>query len=424
MDKDTKQFLDDLATDFEEFKRTHSNELEETKRRSEGPISETREKLERIEDALQKTEDRLEQINLLKRRLDDVEADEDRGRYGGKSSEDRELEHQHMKAFEDYIRSGGISMSAMSDLKSIEQKLSTKADITTTVGASGGFAVPEVIGRMVHERAIQSSPWLQIIEPITTGTSDYKELVDIQGETSAQAAETGARSATNSPQLAEAVPTWGMWYAYPQATEESVEDVFFNVADWIVRAASRKLRTDISNWIPNGSGTNEPTGFIGTPVATDDFGARAFGTIEFVASGDAALVTRDSLVDLVHTLEDEYLDDARWAFNKTMLGTIRKFKTDSATVGAYLWEPGFGDAGPTLMGYPYIRAAHMPAEAANAHPVAFGDFNEAYMLVNRPGLRITRDEVTTPGYVKWYVRQRWGGILRNDEAIKVIKCTL
>jgi HK97 family phage major capsid protein len=37
-------------------------------------------------------------------------------------------------------------------------------------------------------------------------------------------------------------------------------------------------------------------------------------------------------------------------------------------------------------------------------------------------MRITMDEITTPGQVKWYVRKRVGGKLINDDAIKVIKC--
>jgi len=36
-------------------------------------------------------------------------------------------------------------------------------------------------------------------------------------------------------------------------------------------------------------------------------------------------------------------------------------------------------------------------------------------------MRVTRDEVTTPGYVKWHIRERVGGIVTNDEAIKLLK---
>ena len=46
------------------------------------------------------------------------------------------------------------------------------------------------------------------------------------------------------------------------------------------------------------------------------------------------------------------------------------------------------------------------------HPILFGDFRRGYLIVDRVGLRITVDDnITTPGYVNWYIRKRVGGIL-------------
>ena len=60
--------------------------------------------------------------------------------------------------------------------------------------------------------------------------------------------------------------------------------------------------------------------------------------------------------------------------------------------------------------------------AANAFPLAFGDFREGYLIVDLVNsMRITRDEITTPGYVKFYVRKRVGGKVKNSEAIKLLK---
>lgn len=44
-----------------------------------------------------------------------------------------------------------------------------------------------------------------------------------------------------------------------------------------------------------------------------------------------------------------------------------------------------------------------------------------YLITDRVGMRITRDEVTNPGFVKFYVRKRTGGKLRNTQAIKLLK---
>lgn len=75
----------------------------------------------------------------------------------------------------------------------------------------------------------------------------------------------------------------------------------------------------------------------------------------------------------------------------------------------------------TFMGYGITEAEDMPVVAANAFPLAFGDFREGYLIADRVGMRITRDEITSPGFVKFYVRKRTGGKLRNTQAIKLLK---
>ena len=68
-----------------------------------------------------------------------------------------------------------------------------------------------------------------------------------------------------------------------------------------------------------------------------------------------------------------------------------------------------------------LEAEDMPAIGAGAFPLAFGDFREGYLIADRVGMRITRDEITAPGFVKFYVRKRVGAKLRNTQAIKLLK---
>jgi HK97 family phage major capsid protein len=54
--------------------------------------------------------------------------------------------------------------------------------------------------------------------------------------------------------------------------------------------------------------------------------------------------------------------------------------------------------------------------------VIFGDFRRGYVLTDRIGpIRITRDELTHPGYSRYYLRRRTGGTPRNNDALKVLK---
>jgi HK97 family phage major capsid protein len=210
--------------------------------------------------------------------------------------------------------------------------------------------------------------------------------------------------------------------AKPQATEESLDDLFFNVDNWLVESASEAIAAGEGVSFISGNGTKKPTGFLAgpTPVATTD-ASRAFGTLQYIASGQAAAMptSLDTLYDVVYSLRARYRNNARWVTSKLLLSSLRKYKDST---GQYLWQNAVVAGQPdSFMGYPVVEAEDMPAVAANAFPLAFGDFKEGYLIADLVGMRMTRDEITTPGVVKFYIRKRVGGKLRNTQAIKLLK---
>lgn len=309
--------------------------------------------------------------------------------------------------------------------KSLETKArETKAAaVVTSTGASGGFALPEQIERTIARLSVDISPIRQIATVRTVGTSDYKELFDINGAGFEWLGETDTRNQTNTPDLAEVAPTFGMASAKPQVSEESLDDLFFNVEDWLNMSVAETLSAGEGAAFVSGNGTKKPTGFLGgpTPVTTVD-ASRAFGTLQYIAGGQAAAMptSLDTFLDIIYSLRARYRNNAQWVTNKLVLASLRKYK--EATTNAYMWSgPTAAGQPSTFFGYPITEAEDMPAVAANAFPIAFGDFREGYLIADRVGMRITRDEITTPGYVKFYVRRRTGGKLRNTQAIKLLK---
>jgi len=66
-----------------------------------------------------------------------------------------------------------------------------------------------------------------------------------------------------------------------------------------------------------------------------------------------------------------------------------------------------------------VEATDMADVAANAYPVAFGDFRRGYMIVDRIALAVLRDPFTqaTTGNVRYVARRRVGGQVILAEAI-------
>lgn len=106
--------------------------------------------------------------------------------------------------------------------------------------------------------------------------------------------------------------------------------------------------------------------------------------------------------------------------NRSVLQSVRLLK--EATTDQYLWQPGLAAGAPdTLLGVPVAQAADMPIAANDSLSVALADFKQAYLIVDRIGLRILRDPFTDKPFVKFYTTRRVGGEVVNTDAIKLLK---
>jgi HK97 family phage major capsid protein len=159
------------------------------------------------------------------------------------------------------------------------------------------------------------------------------------------------------------------------------------------------------------------------PQAAVD-GSRTNNAFRYLPSGTAATLGADPaslLVNLLYDLKAGHRANAVWAMNSAVAAVIRTLKDST---GRFLWADGLALGQPaSLLGYPVVICEAMPGIGANAHPIAFGNFDRGYILADNGALRVTVDDnVTTPGKVRWYIRKRVGGIPFDNEAVRFIKC--
>ncbi len=328
---------------------------------------------------------------------------------------------EHRKLFEGWIRN---PRNAEAQRKLTEFEMNAKS-VSIASSADGGYAVPEEIGRDIEKMELKFSPVRSLVKVSRAGTSDIKRLIDIGGAESGWRSESGSVDETDTPQLREVVPTGGELYAYPKATNWSLEDVFFNVGNWLTESVAEAFAIQEGQAVISGNGTSKPTGMLNTPpVATADDASpkRAAAAYQFIPTADnsPAAVDADSLIDLVFTLNARYRSGASWAMSSTSAGAIRKLKD---TYGQYLWANSLiAGTPPQLLGYPVVILEDMPDVGGGNLPVAFGDFMRGYELIDRSDIRVLLDQVTSPGWTKFYVRKRVYGHVSNNDAIKWLKC--
>lgn len=396
-----KEVIDGLGRSFEEFKKTNDEML---KAKADGKS------VEAFEAKLAKINADLSSLSELKAAVEAME--KKMGRPGATGDVDPD-KAEHKAAFGKFLRKG-----IDDGLGELQQKA-----YNITTDADGGYAVPEELDRDILELMRDISPMREVCNVITVGSSDYKKLANKGGTTGGWVDEDDARAATNSSQMAILTPFMGEVYAYPQATQQMLDDVFFNAEQFIEGECAATFAEMEGAAFTTGDGTKKPKGFLAYTTATTADGARAFGTLQHIVSGAAAdwaaSNPQDKLLDVVYALKKGYRTNARWMTSKAMLADVRKLKDAE---GNYIWRPGLEAGQPdTLLGYGISENEDMPAKAANALSIAFGDFKRGYTIVDRIGTRILRDPYTNKPFVGFYVTKRVGGFLADSNAIKLFK---
>lgn len=322
-----------------------------------------------------------------------------------------------VKAFMNYVRKGIVDNSLL------EAKSNSVGS-----GPDGGFAVPKVIDSLIEATAVNVSPIRAIASVVQISTPDFHKLVNVHGTSSGWVGETAARPATNTPQLQDIQPPMGELYAYPQATQTMLDDVFFNADQWLADEIALEFGRAEGAAFVNGTGVNQPRGFLTYPTAAQADGTRAFGTIEYTGTGVAGnfkavsstVNPSDDLFTLVAKVKKPYRAGACWVMNKKTLFAVMAMKDNQ---GRYIFNPatapGMSD---TILNYPIVEAEDMPDyTTSGALAIAFGNFRRGYLVVDRVGTRVVRDPFSNKPYVGFYTTRRTGGALTNSEAIKVLK---
>lgn len=326
----------------------------------------------------------------------------------------QKLDDTERKAFGELLRTG-------------DRRHAVEAKAAVNVGTSGqGMeTVATWFDSIVLSMARDYAPLLKLVRTTAVGNFPVKHIVTnsrVMG--SGWVGEQGTRSDTDAPlPLVVEVPA-GEWFALPSVTEWALTDANFDVESWLRAELVSEYAETLQAAIVAGNGTNKPTGFLAgpTPVVTAD-AARAFGTLQYIPTGAAsALATNgvDYFTDVVASLAWKHRQNASWVMNAQTQAVVRKYKD---TTGRPLFVDSLITGQPsTLMGFPVYECEAMPSIAAGAFPIAFGDFNAGYVLdQDASGLKITRDEITSKGFIKYYSRRRCGGKVLDSEALKICK---
>ena len=416
---EVKKAVETLGKTFEEFKTKNDERLSQAEKKGEDAV--TKDEVEKLNSAVEEAK------SELKKQLDELEAKANRLALGGGGEASSET--KAAAAFGEMIGKGEYSPDELKQYRADLDGYLRTAEVKATtmqvaIDPSGGYWVtPDVSGRMV-KKIYESTPMRQLANVVSIGVDRLEGPIDNGEFDAAWVGETGTRSQTDTSQL-------GMWaievnelYAYPKVTQKLLEDSKINVESWVSDKATSKFSRKENTAFISGDGVRKPKGILKYPTAVSDDNARAWGTFQHVVSGKAdgfaATNPADNLLDLIFELKAFYRQNANFMMARRSMRDVRKLKDGQ---GNYLVDLRLRDGAlvESIFGFAVTDGEDMPAIGANAFPIAFGDFNEAYTIVDRLGTSVVRDNITQPGFVKYHMRRRVGGGAVNFEALKLFK---
>lgn len=302
-------------------------------------------------------------------------------------------------------------------------------DVQTGDNASGGYAVPSELDNVVDAYLMDEIAMLGLCT-VKKFAPDYSKLVTVTGGTTANSAELAVVTKTNSGTIVKVSPVNGKRIAKVLVSEEAKDDLIFDPEAWVRENVAMVMAEDIEGELVAGDGTNNATkGFLAYPMDFNQDSARAFGTIQKIKSGkagdflalDAANGVNpiDRLKDMRIALKGVYRRNAKWLFNRFTEGAIMKLKDSE---GNYILQPkAVAGEESLLLGYGMKVSDSIPDIAADSLSIAFGDFKRGITVQIRPGLHIVRDNVTAYPNVYLNFSKRYGLMLRDSRAIKVMQ---
>jgi HK97 family phage major capsid protein len=422
MEEDVKTAISEAMTAFEAFKSTNDARLKEIETKGVAdPV--TVEKLGKIETKLASFEDLNQKLTLEQKARETAAAElkalteafakveAKLGRPGAGGEDDaKKRAVEYKSAFDAYCRktSDGVTPDQFKTLNEY------KALVASNDTLGGYYLSPAEMANEIIKAVVLMSPMRALARVTAIGVASLKLPKRTGTFAASRVGEVAVRTETTGYTTGIVEIACPEMYAEVHISEQMIEDSMFDIeAEMQLEFAEQFAVKEGAEFVGGTGASNQAQGVL---TATDT---------NSVNSGNATTISADGLISLFYQgLKTAYAKNATWIMNRQTLGSVRKLKDGD---GQYLWLPGIaGNVPNTILGAPYAEMPDMPNEGAGLYPIAVGDWQRAYRVVDRVLISVLRDPFTQSGsgQILFRARKRVGGAVTLGEAIAKLKCSV
>ena len=306
------------------------------------------------------------------------------------------------RASDEYRTSFWDMMRSKAPLPSVVNALQEGTD------SEGGYLVPDEYERTLVEALEEENVLRQLAKVIRTSSGDRKIPVVATKGTASWIDEEGAYTESDDSFGQVSIGAYKVGTMI-KVSEELLNDSVFDLESYIAKEFARRIGAKEEEAFFTGDGSGKPLGVL----------AATGGAETGVTAASSTAITADELMDLFYSLKSPYRKKAVWVLNDSTIKAVRKLKDST---GQYLWQPSLTAGTPdTILNRPVYTSSYVPAIAAGAKTIAFGDFSY-YWIADRQGRSFKRlnELYAANGQVGFLASQRVDGKLVLSEAVKIL----
>lgn len=287
--------------------------------------------------------------------------------------------------------------------------------MSTTTGSEGGFTVDTEVATSVIDAlkafggmrqsstVIATSGFGLLSFPTSNGTAEEGEII----------AENQEATDLDIVFGTVGLPVYKFSSKVVTVPIELLQDSNVDIEAFVRGRLVTRLGRITNKLFTTGSGTNQPNGIVT---------AATVGVTAANSTSQVTAVTYDSLVNLQHSVDPAYRQNAGWMFNDTTLRELRKIKDGS---NRPIFVPGYevsvpGGEPDRLLGKPITINQDVANMAASARSILFGDLSGYYIrdVMAVEMFRFTDSAFTKKGQVGFLAWMRSGGNLVDANRVR------
>jgi HK97 family phage major capsid protein len=240
--------------------------------------------------------------------------------------------------------------------------------LSVGTNTAGGYTVPQGF----YDQLIEAQKWYGGIRNVAnvfstdSGNALPIPTVNDTANTGAILAENTAASTLDVPFNQVILNAYKYTSNIVLVSMELLQDSAFDIEQYLAKALGTRIARIQNTHFTTGTGSSQPQGVV-TAATSGKVGA----------TGQTTSVIIDDLLDLEHAVDPAYRPNAQYMMHDSSLKVIKKLKDSQ---GRPLFLPGLAFGEPdTINNYKYTINNDVPAMAASAKSILFGDFSNFWI---------------------------------------------